>query len=838
MGLQTATNPETGDRVVLVGDQWQPITQSATNKDGAKAYLVGGKWLTDDAAPAAVAAPAATASGIPTARKDMGASPYAVAPSNPTLKALYSSSVGFYRGLQDITDTGYIAATEALGIKGAREEASRQKAQYTQQYGDSLGADVGRVGGQVVGTLPIGGVIAEPIKAAAKLTPALAKYLIPVATAIETGGFQTALKPGAANVAARVGGGAVVGGASAAAVNPEDADTGAVIGALVPSVLAPAVKGGVNFIRKLSDLKSSTYLDAVEGMGRDIVNALTSKTATIVPGSAPTAAQVAAPAGSAKFSAFGRNLSELPNAASDYAAASAQSNQARIAQDTRVADRFKKVADKLIAKIDRNLVDVSPTEVGDALIAAAKTEQQAVKANVVRPAYKAAFDAAGDAKIDVSNVVSEAERILDRKLSEFATETAPDTVRKLRGFLPKAPEVAAVTVGKAGFKTAKPPVPARATPEATLQDLDDVRKAINADIAAASSGNTPMAATTIKNLRQLHSAIDDAIGKSTTLADDAKTLYAEAVSKYRTEYAPKFKEGVNANLFKKTSIGEGRVRPEDVIAKYFNPNAESEARQFITLFGNNPDAMKIGRTGIEDIYRKKVAQGGMSHANFMKEYGRTVDIYDNAGMNLRQRFDVIDKDVQRLAKIDEMAKASGNKLAPPLPPGSNALAVEARIADLTKGLDDRKLTAINSVRDDLAREAEYQRLASAGGKGPKSIQSATEAGKESGLAPTASLLNRAVTLYNVVVSKLLGHVDEKLAMELAREMLNPAVAAKSIEKAMARKGQQEATNQLAGRVGTRVAPALSQLSADQNALPPRLEASGMTTDNPTGRFTQ
>jgi hypothetical protein len=166
------------------------------------------------------------------------------------------------------------------------------------------------------------------------------------------------------------------------------------------------------------------------------------------------------------------------------------------------------------------------------------------------------------------------------------------------------------------------------------------------------------------------------------------------------------------------------------------------------------------------------------------------------------------------------------------------LAVEARIADLTKGLDERKLTAINSVRDDLARESEYQRLASAGGKGPKSIQSATEAGKESGLAPTASLLNRTVTLYNVVVSKLLGHVDDTLAMELAREMLNPAVAAKSIEKAMARKGQQEVTNQLAGRIATRAAPALSQMSADQNALPPRLEASGMTTANPTGRFTQ
>jgi hypothetical protein len=47
MALQTATNPQTGERLALVGDAWQPIKQSATNKEGVKAYLIGDKWLTD-----------------------------------------------------------------------------------------------------------------------------------------------------------------------------------------------------------------------------------------------------------------------------------------------------------------------------------------------------------------------------------------------------------------------------------------------------------------------------------------------------------------------------------------------------------------------------------------------------------------------------------------------------------------------------------------------------------------------------------------------------------------------------------------------------------------------
>jgi hypothetical protein len=807
MPLQTATNPTTGERVALVGDQWQPISQSATNKQGVKAYLVGDKWLTDDGA-----APAE--SGIPAARG--GPSPYAAAPSNPILKALYSPVVGAYRGLQDITDTAYIATTEALGIKGAQEESARQKAQFEQQYGGMAGAEVGRVGGQIVGTLPVGGAIAAPLKATAKLAPSLARFLTPLATSIESAGFQTGLKPGLVNLATRIAGGGVVGGASAGLVNPEDAATGAAIGAAVPTVVAPIVTGGAKFVRRLADLKSATYLDAVEGKGQDIVNALRDKGATIVPGAAPTAGEVASTAGSAKFSAFQKEMSELPGVSSEYAGAAAQSNQARLAQEARVQQRFQDTASKVQAKIDRGLVDVSPSEVGNVLTAAAKAEQQAVKTNVVQPAYKAAFDAAGDAKIDISNVVSEAERILDRKLSSFATETAPDTVRKLRSFAPAVPEAEVATIGKAGFKAAKPPAPPAVPPQATLQQLDDVRKAINADIAAASTSNAPMAATTLKNLRELHTAIDDAIGKSTTLADDAKGLYADAVLKYRTEYAPRFKEGINANLFKRTSLGEGRIRPEDVINRYFTPNGESEARQFTQLFGNNPDALKVARAGIEDVYRKKVVEGGMSHSNFLKDYGRTIDIYDNAGLNLRQRFDVLNKDADRLVKIETMAKASGNKLSPPLPPGSNALAVERRIGELTQGLDNRQLTAINSVRDDLAREAEYQRLAAAGSKGGGAFEGAAKAGKETGLAPAPSILSMPITIYNAVVKKLLGIVDDKLAMELAREMLNPAVTAESIQKALRRQSEQAVTNQLTQRFATRAAPGLAQMPAQEN----------------------
>lgn len=44
--MQTATNPQTGETVVLVGQQWKKADSIATNDKGEKAYLVGGKWMT------------------------------------------------------------------------------------------------------------------------------------------------------------------------------------------------------------------------------------------------------------------------------------------------------------------------------------------------------------------------------------------------------------------------------------------------------------------------------------------------------------------------------------------------------------------------------------------------------------------------------------------------------------------------------------------------------------------------------------------------------------------------------------------------------------------------
>ena len=533
------------------------------------------------------------------------------------------------------------------------------------------------------------------------------------------------------------------------------------------------------------NVKLNTLISAVEGKGDEIVNLLRGAPSA-VPGTAPTAGEVAAPAGSVRFSTLQEQLKKVKGAESQYASQAAQTNEARLAQQARVDAQFAKEKEAAQKAIDAGLKTVSQRETGQALIDAAKAEKTSVKESVVEPAYKAAFDAAGGSKVNVDSVVDDAEKILGRKLSTFDPSTAPSTVRKLLSLRPAAPEPKAIGSGVISSRMTGAKQP-QAPANATLEQLDDIRKAINADIASASRSPDYNAATTLMNLRQLHRSIDDAVEGSTTLPDEAKALYTQAVDTYKTKYAPRFKEGVNANLFKKTALNETAMNPDDVVKTYFQPKGEREASQFVLLFGKKPQAMATAREGIEDLYRREVtdAAGNVTpeaHAKFIKKYADPLRILDDAGMGIRTRIDAVGQNANKLAQITDRAVASSNKLAPALSPGPEATSIEKRITDLTKGLTPQQLQDVNAVRADLLRQGDYERLAAAGSDmGVNTL--ATQVGRAEG-APLPAVLNFTVTVFNNVYKRLAGKMDDKVARELAMELARPETAAKAIEAAM------------------------------------------------------
>jgi hypothetical protein len=91
---------------------------------------------------------------------------------------------------------------------------------------------------------------------------------------------------------------------------------------------------------------------------------------------------------------------------------------------------------------------------------------------------------------------------------------------------------------------------------------------------------------------------------------------------------------------------------------------------------------------------------------------------------------------------------------------------------------------VNTVRNDLLREGEYQRLVKEGAASGTNLKSlASNSAREMGL-PLPSFLSVPITIFNSVVKKLALRMDDKIALEIARELTNPAIAAEQIEAAM------------------------------------------------------
>ena len=105
--VQTATNPDTNERVALIGGQWQPVLKSATNGSGVKAYLIGDKWITDD-----------------------GATPYqpapVIAPQQPKLNSDILPNIGFGVAMEPLAKmaSGMIAKplSEIAGVAAAAKD--------------------------------------------------------------------------------------------------------------------------------------------------------------------------------------------------------------------------------------------------------------------------------------------------------------------------------------------------------------------------------------------------------------------------------------------------------------------------------------------------------------------------------------------------------------------------------------------------------------------------------------------------------------------------------------------------------------------------------------------
>jgi hypothetical protein len=164
---------------------------------------------------------------------------------------LASLGAGAYKGFGDIVIGGQRLLGQGLTALGAKdtgqaltEDAIRRQElqrQFIKPYKEfaPVSTGTGEFAGEVVATLPAGGLIAKPVQMLGKVAPQVASITTPLAKSLSTAGFQTGIAPttlGArtGNVLAKIVGGGTVGGVSSALINPEETTTGVGVGAGEP----------------------------------------------------------------------------------------------------------------------------------------------------------------------------------------------------------------------------------------------------------------------------------------------------------------------------------------------------------------------------------------------------------------------------------------------------------------------------------------------------------------------------------------------------------------------------------------------------------------------------
>lgn len=281
------------------------------------------------------------------------------------LRTVAAPFAGLSKGAGNIMFGGQRLVGKGLQMLGAEEtgqalvqDAARRQAEqeaFIAPYREVAPAmtGTGEFGGEIIATLPVGGVIAKGVSK----IPGAGR----VAEAIRTGGFRTgapvATTAGAraADIATRAAGGAVVGGTSAALINPEEAGTGTVFGAAAPFVLPYvgkyAAKAGGKFVDavtgRLADVEAGKIAREVAG---DQINQI--RAANNLAPIDITAAQAAASIDNDVYQAF-----------LDFAAGKDKSSYFRVLKDTQKADQLNRLAQLAGgANLTENLTSIKQTK--------------------------------------------------------------------------------------------------------------------------------------------------------------------------------------------------------------------------------------------------------------------------------------------------------------------------------------------------------------------------------------------------------------------------------------------------------------------------------------------
>jgi len=631
------------------------------------------------------------------------AGPFASSPPEPegipfgrqVAQTLGNIAAGGLRGAASIGST--LMELARTGPQGLGGQPLRTIIPRIQERGSQLSADLQslgaepeslafkgtKIGAEIAGTLGVGPALA----AGARVAGAGA----PVVAALQSAGLgRTGAATMPSGAIARVGGGATTGGVSAGLVSPEDATTGAGIGAALPAVLGPiGAAGGAMYRAGIEPLfrpgiaAENALLGSLGGESQAAINALrATQQMPTTPGFQATMAErlveggIRNPTVAAMEARLGGSTPELNRRALEFAEqrvgalqgqidrinqqlqqqVSVLQPQARVSleymRSTLMGDltRAQQQVQTAQQALSGGLADVSQLTVGGKLTAAAQEELEAARGRVSAQ-YDQAFKLAGaEPVVPFAGVVERAGILRDQPIIEFKG-LAPETAKVLELYGPKVPEKAVRT--ERGIWRRPPPTEAL-PPMVTLEQASALGKALNIDYAAL-KGSTDAASNIARaNINKMRSALDEAIASS-KLSDEAKAAYAAAKQSHATQVAERFYTGTASKMFREGASNVALLGDEAMAKTVLG--SETGARDILAAIGNAPETRQALTQGVEDLFRRAVtdpttrAINPQTAAKFLQDNARQIDAI---GGGLRERLEKVQQAATALS--EEAAK--------------------------------------------------------------------------------------------------------------------------------------------------------------------------------------
>jgi len=745
--------------------------------------LDGGRGTAAPTAPAPAAAPTKR----PTLA-DTGMAPVFAAQLQPATNLV----TGAVTGLADIASTVYQGARSvlpaALGgtkpgepdlstrIAAQRQQTERGLADLTLAQPESDMFSVGRVAGQVAPTAFVGPAIAGAAMPAVSALTAGARNVGPMVPrsmrlleAIRTGGMGATGgggATGAVGLGTRVAGGAV-GGAAAGALTegtPEGAEIGALVGAAVPTVVQsvwPLVSGVSRAAIKPFTAPQQVAEDVfLKAAGPDAAEALrrseaipttpgfqrTVQESLIAGGAQPSTTlgalsdRIAKASPAARNQIFQQENQRIGALQGQLARINEQITQQRGVLTPAALDELTGTRDAILRQIDSQQSALSQAEqqfasqmpvgtqqFGERIAATAENLQKNLRQTTITPAYNKAIEAAGNTRINIDNLITEAERVLGRPLYSFDPADPSSIARRIVQLAPDAGKPQPVGAGKISGRMMTTPA-ARGPATATLAELDDLRKAINSDIAAAQRGAGSLSGVQVRDLRNLHGAVDTAIDTSTTLSDDAKSLYAAALLNYRTLYVPRFREGETGRLLKPAMFGEMRIEPSQIVQNFIKD--EDAAAQFVRTFAGDANAYSALREGVAERFARAATDPMTGRidprkaASFLESNKAVFNLLENNGVGVRQGLEAAERRAAQSADMFDRLGAVAKQFAGKTPDQvltqitSSADNMNTALRNLNPTEQDTLrrvlMTRIGTLMDDAPQQALKELLDSTG----------------------------------------------------------------------------------------------------------------------------